>query len=209
MAVYYYNGAKILAPLSITSNRPIYDAETISLKKIRASQNHQRWELSFECVANDNAGDTFIDSIKDLTSSSSMPMPQIKEVEDASNLRGTALVASDVVAGDSSVPILKDNNISGILKKGSFIKFGNYPKVYVLTDDLNMNTPDNNGQYVAKIFPNLVLGVSVSGAVGARELNYGTACEITYFKDVTNLQGITFSDGILANMGTINLIEAL
>ena len=42
---YYYKGAKILAPLTIKSNEPIYDTDTISLAKQRASQGAQRWEF--------------------------------------------------------------------------------------------------------------------------------------------------------------------
>ena len=51
MSVYYYNGAQILAPFTITSNEPMFDMTTISLKTQRASQGAQRWELSFDIIA--------------------------------------------------------------------------------------------------------------------------------------------------------------
>ena len=44
---YYYEGYEILAPLTIASNEPMFDSDTVSLRKQRASQSAQRWELSF------------------------------------------------------------------------------------------------------------------------------------------------------------------
>jgi hypothetical protein len=32
---------------------------------------------------------------------------------------------------------------------------------------------------------------------------------LTYYRDINNQTGITFSDGVLSNAGTISVIEAL
>jgi hypothetical protein len=42
-------------------------------------------------------------------------------------------------------------------------------------------------------------------------LTYSTVANATirYYREVTNLRGITFNDGILASPGTIDIIEAL
>jgi hypothetical protein len=42
-------------------------------------------------------------------------------------------------------------------------------------------------------------------------LTYSTVANATirYFRGVDNLRGITFSDGVLASPGTIEIIEAL
>jgi hypothetical protein len=200
MATYYYNGAKILAPFSIISNSPVYESDTVSLKRLRSSQGHQRWELSFECIANDNLADLFIDSIKDLDTADSMIMPQFKEVEDLCTLSGTATVTETAAVNASSVKIAH-TGINGVLKKGSFVKFSNYPKVYTLTADLNMASSEDQD---ALIFPRLVKEVPANST-----MNYGSDCVITYFKDITGLQGMSFADGILADMGSINLAEAL
>jgi len=201
MATYYYNGAQILAPLSIVSNHPIYDAETVSLKKIRATQGHQRWELSFECLANNNIANMFIDSIKDVNLPKTMIMPQIKEVYELNTLQGVANIHTSEVSNSSTVSITNNAYISGILKKGSFVKFSEHNKVYVLTSDLNMSK--NSTFETMNIFP------SLKAPVINDVLKYGDNCEITYFQDISNLQGMSFTDGILADMGSINLQEAL
>jgi len=200
MATYYYNGAQILAPFSIISNSPVYESDTVSLKKLRSSQGHQRWELSFECIANDNLADLFIDSIKDLDTADSMIMPQFKEVEDLCTLSGTATVTSTTAVNASSVTIT-NTSINGVLKKGSFVKFSNHSKVYTLTADLNMSLSGNQS---VLIFPKLVKEVPANST-----MNYGSNCVISYFKEITDLKGMSFADGILADMGSINLTEAL
>jgi len=200
MATYYYNGAQILAPFSIISNSPVYESDTVSLKRLRSSQGHQRWELSFECIANDNLADLFIDSIKDLDTADSMIMPQFKEVEDLCTLSGTATVTSTTAVNASSVTIT-NTSINGVLKKGSFVKFSNHSKVYTLTADLNMSLSGNQS---VLIFPKLVKEVPANST-----MNYGSNCVISYFKEITDLKGMSFADGILADMGSINLTEAL
>jgi hypothetical protein len=207
MATYYYNGAQILAPFSINSNSPVYDAETVSLKKIRATQGYQRWELSFECVANDNIAEMFIASVQHINLPKKMIMPQIKEVQDECTLTGSTPGEADIWTGGatqnaSSVKIANNDFISGILKKGSFIKFHGHDKVYLLTADLNMNSTTSYEE--AYIFPKLNAPVPQTDT-----LRYGDLCLLTYFQDISNLQGMSFTDGILADMGSINLQEAL
>jgi len=62
----------------------------------------------------------------------------------------------------------------------------------------------SSGTTRAKIYPALVRNVGVNTS-----LNFLENCEISYFRDISDLKGITFSDGILSNIGTVNLVEAL
>ena len=83
MSVYYYNGAQILAPFTITSNEPMFDADTVSLKKQRATQNAQRWEMSFSTVGTpDTVQDMLISAVANNQSTSTMIMPQLPAVSD-------------------------------------------------------------------------------------------------------------------------------
>ena len=78
MAVYYYNGAQILAPFSIYSNEPHFDMTTISLKTQRASQSHQRWELSFNTTLEEsNQVDMLLAAIDEIDTTATMTMPQL------------------------------------------------------------------------------------------------------------------------------------
>lgn len=202
MATYYYHGAKILAPFSIVSNSPIYDADTVSLKKLRSSQGHQRWELAFSVVGNDNVADLLLASIENLTNAHNMIMPQLKEVEEANTLSGTLIVPTLTSANSATVEVANSPYVGGTLKKGSFIKFSNHDKVYVVSQDLVIQSI--SGTSTLNIFPKLQKPLAQDSTV-----KYGSDCTLTYFRNITNLQGMTFSDGILSNLGSIELIEAV
>jgi len=130
---YYFKGAKILAPLTVASNEPVYEVDTVSLSKQRASQGAQRWELAFKTVSSgETEADMLVGVITGLSTATTMTMPQIPSVV-AGNTAGVSLVINaGVAAGLSSVIIASD----GIIKKGSFIKFSNHDKVYMVTADV-------------------------------------------------------------------------
>jgi len=161
---YYFEGYEIVAPLSIASNEPMFDADTISLKKQRSSQGAQRWELSFNIVTTTPA-DALL-TIVDFDTVQTMTMPQLKEVNDR----------------------LSTVNYP----KGAFVT-GSNNKVYMIKSDAS-SVVDSN------LYPTPPSGLTYSTVANAT---------IRYYRDISDLRGITFSDGILADPGTINIIEAL
>ena len=161
---YYFEGYEIVTPFSISSNEPMFDADTISLKKQRASQGAQRWEMSFNIVTTTPA-DALL-SIIDFDSVQSMTMPQLNDVND----RLTTV----------NYP------------KGAFVT-GSNNKVYMIKSDAS-SVVDSN------LYPTPPSGLTYSTVANAT---------IRYYRDVSDLRGITFSDGILADPGAINIIEAL
>lgn len=196
---YYFEGAEILAPFTIMSNEPMFDIDTVSLKKLRATQNAQRWELSFEVLNADNPTDLLLSSLVNSDQVSTMIMPQFKEVYDATTCSNSPRVLTAASAGAGTIVVDKAS-ASGLLPKGSFVKFSNHDKLYILTENLNMSS----GTTRAKIYPALTRSVGINTS-----LNFLENCEISYFRDISDLKGITFSDGILSNIGTVNLVEAL
>ena len=50
MKKYQFESYDIVAPFTIASNEPMFDTDSISLKKQRSSQGVQRWELSFNII---------------------------------------------------------------------------------------------------------------------------------------------------------------
>jgi len=201
MAVYYYNGDKILAPFSIISNKPVFASDTVSLKHIRSAQTSQRWEISFNTVNSGTAADALLNLLTDMDQASTMVMPQLPEVDSASTATGPVTVSITGSTGNSSLE-LDTSLASGFLPKGSFVTFGSHPKVYLLQNDLDF---DNELDTVtAEIYPNLTVETTFGFS-----LNYGANCNLAYYRDINNTQGITFSDGVLANQGTVTLIEAL
>jgi len=199
---YYYEGLEILTPLTISSNEPHFDMTTVSLKTQRASQDHQRWELSFNVLSTeDDAANLFLSTMVNFDVASTMIMPQLVKEAGANTLFGTITVAANATAGSSSVSINNSQNETGILPKGSFVKF-EHSKVYITTTTLNLS--NSSTSQTVGIYPNLITAVS-----GGDAFKTGDDCVLSYFKSIDNQMGITYQDGILSNIGTISLIEAL
>jgi len=200
MSVYYFDGAQILAPFTINSNEPMFEAETVSLKIQRASQNVQRWELSFEVSGVDTTQvDLLVNSVINLDQVSNMIMPQLPTVDKNYTVSsGDTLVGASADAGSNSV-FGNTSNKSGVLPKGSFIKFSNHDKIYLVTSEVNFNTISNPA---ISIFPSLRVAVTTSNLIKT-----GQEVLITYKRSIDNSSGITFVDGVLSSLGTINIIE--
>ena len=201
MSVYYYEGAKILAPMTITSNEPMFDVDTVSLKKQRASQNAQRWELSFNTIAEPSTQvDLFLSSVETLDTVTSMIMPQLPRVDELYTLTQTSTgVNGSFSAGVSAVSISAATT-TGFLPKGSFINFSNHSKVYVTTSD----TTFTSGAVDVNLYPALRTSITSTDF-----LRTNSECQLNYLRSIDQQTGITFTDGVLASVGTIDLIEAL
>jgi hypothetical protein len=192
---YYYNGAKILAPLSIASNEPVFDVDTVSLSKQRASQGAQRWEISFNTATSGaTEADMLVGVVTGINTADTMPMPQMPSV-DLANTAGVSLVISVAAsAAATAVTVVSD----GVISKGSFIKFSNHAKIYMVTADVAAGTVP------VSIYPALRSAVAITDT-----FKTGASATFTYYRDVSNLRGLTFTDGILSSTGTINLVEGL
>ena len=192
---YYYKGAKILAPLSITSNEPVYDVDTVSLSKQRATQGAQRWEVAFTTATSDaTEADMLVGVIDSITSAETMPMPQLPSVDRLNTASVSLVISANASGGASTVTVVSD----GVLSKGSFIKFSNHNKIYMVTADVAAGTVP------VSIYPKLRSAVTT-----AHTMRTGSSAVLTFYRDVSNLRGLTFTDGILSSTGTVNLVEAL
>lgn len=218
MSTYYYQGAAILAPFTITSNEPMFDMTTVALTTQRASQGYQRWELTFGIVAEpSNQTDVFLSSFQNLETAGTMIMPQLPSVTSATNYvqstSGATVttlsldVGVSATAGAYSVTVSNNNGsggaaCTGVLPKGSFIKFSNHDKLYIVTADTTFPNTINN--QTISIYPKLKTNLTTSHSMKAKD-----STVLTYFRSIDNATGITFSDGVLSNIGTVNLIEAI
>lgn len=269
---YTFNGASILAPFKITSNQPIYETDTVSLSKQRASQGAQRWELTFTTATSDaTEADMLVGMITGLATTSTMVMPQIPSAAKGNTAGVSLVISAGVAAGLSEVTIVSD----GIIKKGSFIKFSNHDKIYMVTADVAASTTPANTvltgsidptasvsvvgvgtlftdeitvgdeilvsgetRTVATITDNLNLTVTVAFTDTANDTSpelvstptpvsvsiypslrtavaitdtfqTGSSATLTYYRDIDSTQGLTFTDGLLSNAGSISLTEAI
>lgn len=191
MKNYYYNGNRISAPVNFQSNEPMFSSDTVSLKTERGTQGAQRWELIFQLVSVDDSVASFVGSVfrDSIGSTGTMIMPQLPEV-DKRNSAGV-YSTSGGAAGSNTLSF----SGSGLLPAGSFIKFSNHSKVYLIESDIN-----NSGS--SRIHPGLHESVPPNTPV-----HHGSNCVFTYSRNVNDIKGIVFQDGVLSNSGSVNLIE--
>lgn len=201
MSVYYFEGAQILAPFSITSNEPRYEVDTISLSKQRASQGVQRWELNFRTIGTaDTQVEILIGSVTNLDSTSTMVMPQLPAVDAAFTASSNSIPPTlPEQAGVSSLT-MNTTGVTGIIPRGAFFKFSNSDKIYVTTSATDMSLPNASFNF----YPTLRKAITISD-----NIMLGSNAVITYYRDIDNQQGITFMDGVLSDAGNITLIEAV
>ena len=200
MSVYYFNGAQILAPFSIVSNEPLYEVDTVSLKKQRASQNVQRWELSFNTVG---TAETQVEMLLGAATNNHnvqrMVMPQLPAVDANTTVSSSSFALSNSISvGATSLTITSGNN-TGVLPKGAFFKFSNHDKIYITTSSTTIS-----GTTSVDFYPELRNGVDVNSTFRCKELAI-----FSFYRDISNQTGITFTDGVLSSAGTISVLEAL
>lgn len=196
MAAYQFLGNDIVAPFSINSNEPVFNADSVALKVRRVKQGAQRWELEFNVTMQDASG--FLpDMVSNFYTTITMEMPQLNVKGDTiSQGTSTSAITATGSVGATSVALTGAN---GTINKGRFIKFSNHDKMYLVTAQYG-------GSGSISIYPGL------TSAVSATPLLYrdGTdSITFTGYIDINNISGITFTDGVLSESGTINLIEAL
>jgi hypothetical protein len=167
----------------------------VSLSKQRASQGAQRWEISFNTVTtSETEADMLIGMITGIATAQTMIMPQLPSVDVANTVGSGRAITTNISAGGSSVTV----NLNGVLSKGSFIKFSNHSKIYMVTATVN------SGITPVLIYPSLRSSVTTAHTVLT-----GTGVLLNYYRDIDNSRGISFDDGILSSTGIVSLVEAL
>jgi hypothetical protein len=201
---YTFQGQDIVAPFRLSSNEPVFSADSINLKVRRVKQGAQRWEMEFNVMMTD-ATNTFADMITTFHDAVTLEMPQL-------NIRGEVIssgTSTSSITTSSGVELAGDDTIaiSGLvtgttINKGRFIKFSSHDKIYMVTE-----TVTGDGSDFLKIYPSLRQTITSGDQVLYRD--DVDAITFTAYRDISNVQGITYTDGILSDLGTINLIEAL
>jgi len=202
MTVYLFEGSPIVAPLTIESNEPIFVGNTTNLKQQRASQGAQRWELSFQIQTKGNEEDYFVGVVTGVSTAKTMIMPQLNSVMSKITVTLPGAVAVTTVPGATEVPV--NFGQAGLLPKGSFIKFSNHYKIYLVTENVQTTTSSVS----VPIYPPLRGTVFGTGTTVIHGNSFDKP-KIQYLRDLETLQGIIYEDGVLINPGTIKLIEAL
>jgi len=207
MKNYYFEGSPIAAPLTISSNEPVFVSESISLGQTRRSQGSQRWELTFSVQPlGEQTPLVFLNSVRSGSTVGEMVMPQLLHVEENLSTDGSGLKLSvDAAANASEVNVycpscfLSGNNI--FLPAGAFINFAGHSKLYVITAKY-----DSSSDTSLEIFPSLRKEV-----LAGTEVFYpgysGPEPSLKYWRSNSEIKGVTYEDGVLASLFKLNLLE--
>lgn len=175
-----------VAPLAISSNQPTFVQDTLSLQRRASMPIAQRWEIMANLFPENGTNNHMLHSVTYGNHGIIyVRMPQIANKA----LSNSTILAADAAINASSISLV------GTIAAGEFINVGTDPKVYLIT-------AANGG--IVQITPKLRTAQSMGAAVKA-----GGNVTMRAYYDTDVQLGITFTDGVLSDPGSIKLIEAL
>lgn len=187
-----------IAPLSIISNKPTYSNETLTLKRKSIYTDIQRWEIEAGMAPVEDASDWFVHNVTNGYSETFfVRMPQIYRKKPISD-KLSPKVFADTAARLDEVYVKDMSSLS--LPVGEFIRFKGHGKVYMVKESTRV---DGNLNKIT-IFPKLNQEIAAN-----EEIEYGSRVTMRAQYGDSNKIGVTYIDGILAQVDQITLIEAL
>lgn len=186
--------AGFVVPLQVKNNKPSFNNDTMSLKRVVKKRTAQRWEIETRLEPlSGGANGLFVHLVTNAdTEVFNVLMPQNYGVI----LKRTS-VSAPTATGSSGASIVSVANNIGLIPAGTFIKFSNHAKVYMTTTDL-IDTGS------VGIYPPLRVAVPAATSFSHRDDVY-MSCRY----DTDTLSGMEYTDGILMDIGTVRLVEAI
>ena len=186
--------ARFVVPMTMRPNEPIFASDAISLKRYTARRNVQRWELETKLEPlTSGANDLFsLLVVAGHTDIVQIVVPQNIGVQMARTSTSTPTATG--VAGANSITVASN---TGIIARGTFIKFANHNKIYMLKAAIN-------GNGAVGIYPNLVQAVPAGTVFQHRD---DVIMNTTI--DTDTILGMVFEDGLIQDLGTLKFIESL
>jgi len=180
-----------VTPMSVTSNKPVFAMDTVSLNRLTHSQGAQRWELKASVMPSNNSADFFVHSVVNGHSETfDIRMPQVYRGQN--NPANLSSIAASGTAGASTVSI---SGNSGVLYKGEFVRFTSHNKTYMVTATLN-------GSGTLSIFPRLL-------TTTAGSMEHGDTVTFKAVYDTSVVTGLVYTDGILTDPGVLTFLEKI
>jgi len=185
--------AQFAAPMTVRSNHPVYASDALNLSRQITRRTAQRWEIesALEPLSS-GAQDLFAHIV---SYGYSTPITIITPQNYGAILKRTSTSSPTASASANSVSVTVSGNVN-LIPAGTFIKFSNHNKVYMVTGD-------RSGNGAMGIYP--ALRTSVSGTA----FTHRDDVQMTCHYDLDTTIGMTFTDGILMDLGTIKLVEAV
>ena len=186
--------ARFVAPVTVQSNRPVFLTDTLSLSRKVAKRPVQRWEiitrlepLSF------SAQDLFVNiATKGYSETVFVIVPQnYGAVQAKTETGGTVSITG--TQGESLATL---NNVTNLIPKGTFFKITGHNKVYITTSD-------RDGSGSVGVFPELL------DTFAGTTIQYQDDVIMSCLYDTDTVSGMTYTDGILMDVGTVKMVERL
>ena len=189
--------------LDFQSNNNVKMTQSLSGRTQRVKTGGQYWSFKLQSPpmtrADFFAQYSFIVQQDGQAESFTIVPPQISSTRGTAT--GTITVLDDstytgasIELGSTSVPVSNTSN-TGNLKKGDLIKFSNHDKVYMLTEDVDL---DGSSVNELNIYPALV-----SEVTGSTTVTY-TNVPFTVYFDSNALSFVTGADGTYRYEITVN-----
>lgn len=177
-------------PLSIISHEPASMSDTLSLRRVGASQGVQRWHVQASVAQSDNGVAFFVTAVTSgYHKKMYIRMPQLWTGTDEAQPSWTPFTAQANAAGVTAIQTAGFTNA----KVGEFIQFANHYKVYVIRSNVGG---------VTTIFPPLVNYVPSNTAI-----KFGKLVTLNAKIDKDAAIGIKYENGIISDPGQYTFIE--
>jgi hypothetical protein len=197
--------AKFAVPTTVVSNQPVFSTDTLSLHRRTMVRGAQRWEIASNVEPLGLGANELFASLvmKGHHSTLDVYVPQNIGVIETMREKLTSeidysIAFSNRVNANGRGEIVLGSHVGVDLPVGTFVTFTGDTKVYMLIQPVTSN---NSACYV---YPQLKVTGPVSGGV----MKY-TNVKMKCFYDTDTIQGMVYQDGVLMDMGTVKLVEAL
>jgi len=194
--------AKFAAPLAVRSNHPVFATDTLSLSRLISRRTAQRWEIDTRIEPlSYSAQDLFVHMVsKGYSTPFTILTPQNYGASQARTSVSASVTTVGSAALDANYVTLTTNSNTGKIPKGTFIKFGNHTKIYMTTADVDNSTVGT----LMYIYPSLRVLVPTGTSI-----TFKNDVQMLCYYDLDTISGMSYSDGILMDVGQIKLVEAV
>lgn len=173
-------------PLKVRSNQPAYVQDSLNLKRRASSTGTQRWEIEANLMPEVGTPNYILHSVANGVSNIIFArMPQVPGLITTS---AAVTLTAGVALGATSL------TLSSAVVAGEFLQLTGDSKVYLVT--------------VGGATPTVAPKIRKAFTVGTA-LILGAKVTLSCRYDTDTMTGITFTDGILSDPGSVRLIEAL
>ena len=191
----YENGkviARFVVPTRMDSNVPVFSNDALSLKRSVSKRAAQRWELTsnLEPLSYD-ANELFALFVR----KGNFEAIQIIVPQNYGATKANTSNSSITATGTKSATSVTLSAFTGKITVGTMVKFDGHDKIYMTTSNAT------SGGTVG-IFPELRQNVSGS-------MSYKADVVMNCYLDTETVTGMSYSDGILMDLGTVKLVEKL